>query len=111
RTFASGDPLVADVANAIEARYPGHVVGVNTLIGPEGELGSEADIVLQNAVIQVKSRGGKGATSQAVASQHFTDLPVIVYGPNLGIHVQRSLRAQGILVTTDRNVLLQTVKP
>src|ERR1051325_4025462 len=29
RTFTSSDPLVADLANKIEAAYPGHVVGVN----------------------------------------------------------------------------------
>ena len=33
RTFSSRDPLVANVANAIEARYPGHVLGVNITQG------------------------------------------------------------------------------
>lgn len=58
--FSSPDKHVADLANKIEDIYPGHVVGVNVSIRDEnGNLVTDADILLKNAVIQVKSGGGK----------------------------------------------------
>jgi len=110
--FASEDPLVADLANKIEARYPGHVVGVNRKIkDARGKIVTEIDIELQNANIQVKSGGGKGLTRQVIQTQVISDKPTIAFGPNLGVHVQRSVARQGALVTTDEYLLLEVIKP
>jgi len=74
RIFASEDPLVADLANKIEIRYPGHVVGVNRKIrDTRGKIVTEIDIELQNANIQVKSGGGKGLTRQVIQTQAISD--------------------------------------
>ncbi len=84
RTFTSTDPLVGSLANKIEAAYPGHVVGVNVPVrNAAGQLVTDADILLQNAVIQVKSGGGKGLTSQLIRTEQATGLPTIGYGPTL----------------------------
>jgi hypothetical protein len=112
RVFTSADPLVADVANAIERAYPGHVVGVNVpMYNANGQLVTDADILLQNSVIQVKSGSGKGLTSQLARTQTVTNLPVIGYGPNLGTHVVRGIqRAEG-LVTRSIQLLIEVVAP
>jgi hypothetical protein len=111
RTFTSPDPLVADLANEIEAAYPGHVVGVNVpLLNAAGEE-KEIDILLKNAVIEVKSGRGAGLTSQLAKAQALTDLPVIGYGPQLGVHVVRGIRAAGGLVTRDAQLLIDVVAP
>ena len=112
RTFTSDDPLVADLANKIEARYPGRMVGVNRKIrDTRGRVVTEIDIELQNANIQVKSGSGKGLTCQVVKTQAISDKPIIAFGPNLGRHVQRSAERQGVLVTTDENLLLEVIQP
>ena len=112
RTFTSSDPLVADLANSIEAAYPGHVVGVNVpMYNAAGELATDADILLQNAVIQVKSGSGAGLTSQLARTQAVTDLPVIGYGPQLGGAVFKGIQAAGGLVTRDAQLLIGVVAP
>jgi hypothetical protein len=112
RTFTSADPLVAELANAIEKAYPGHVVGVNVpLYDAAGNLVTDADILLKNAVIQVKSGAGKGLTSQLARTQAATTLPVIGYGPALGGSVVRGILRAGGLVTRDAELLLKVVAP
>jgi hypothetical protein len=112
RIFSSKDPLVADLANAIERAYPGHVVGVNVPLSKvTGELATDADILLHNAVIQVKSGGGKGLTSQMARTQPATKLPVIGYGPDLGGTLVQNINKSGGLVTRDSQFLIQLVAP
>ncbi|WP_210177871.1 hypothetical protein, partial [Methylosinus sp. 3S-1] len=112
RTFTSGDPLVADLANEIEAAYPGHVVGVNVPIrDTAGQLVTDADIQLQNAIIQVKSGGGKGLTSQVLRTEQATGMPTIGYGPSLKPSVVRSIEQAGGLVTRDKGLLIDVVRP
>jgi len=112
RRFVSEDPIVADLSNKIEDRYPGHVIGVNRRIrDTRGRIVTEIDIELQNANIQVKSGGGKGLTRQVISTQAVSAKPTIAFGPNLGIHVQTSVEKQGALVTTDENLLLEVIKP
>ncbi len=112
RTFTSADPLVADVANAIERAYPGHVVGVNVPItNTAGRLVTDGDIVLQNAIIQVKSGSGAGLTSQLLRTEAATGMPAIGYGPNLGGSVVKGIQATGGLVTRDKALLIQVVAP
>ncbi|MFD0430486.1 polymorphic toxin-type HINT domain-containing protein [Streptomyces zhihengii] len=54
RRFTSDDPDVAELANAIEERYPGHVVDVN-----HTRDGVEIDIETRNAIIEVKEATGR----------------------------------------------------
>ena len=44
---------------------------------------TDADVLLKNAVIQVKSGGGKGMTSQLSRTEQATGLPTLGYGPDL----------------------------
>ena len=112
RTFKSNDPLVADLANEIEAAYPGHVVGVNVPIhGPDGNVVTDADILLQNSILQVKSGGGKGLQRQLGVTEANTGMPTVGYGPNLKPSVVRGIERDGGLVTTDKDVLIEAVKP
>ncbi len=115
RVFTSTDPLVGDVANAIEARYPGHVIDVNVSVRrPDGSDLTDFDIELPNAIIQVKSGRGKGAASQATSTidaPATAGRPVIVYGPELGLHVVRDIEARGGLVTRSLDELLDVIGP
>jgi Pretoxin HINT domain len=112
RTFSSSDPLVADLANKIEAANPGHVVGVNVPIrNAAGELVTDTDILLQNAAIQVKSGGGKGLAAQLVRTEEATGLPTIGFGPTLKPSVVKNIQNYVGLVTKDEALLLEVVKP
>ena len=112
RTFASSDPLVADLANAIEKAYPGHVVGVNVpMTDAAGHLVTDADILLRNAVIQVKAGSGAGLTRQLARTQTATSLPVIGYGPRLGGTLVQNIGKAGGLVTRDQQFLIDVVAP
>jgi hypothetical protein len=112
RQLFSQDPLVGALANEIESRYPGHVVAVNKEITtPDGNVAAEFDIETQNAVIQVKSGGGKGLAKQILRTQVVTDKPVIGYGPNLKPSVVRQIQREGNLVITERDVLLDVIRP
>lgn len=112
RIFASTDPLVANLANKIEAAYPGHVVGVNVPVrNAAGQLITDADILLKNAVIQVKSGGGKGLTSQLIRTEQATGLPTIGFGPTLKPSVINGINRSGGMVTTDEALLIDVVRP
>ena len=82
--FTSTDPYVADTANAIEAKMPGQVVGVNKIMyKPDGTLLTDADIELKDVIIQVKSGTGKTLTSQMIKTATGTSKTVIGYTPDL----------------------------
>jgi hypothetical protein len=73
---------------------------------------TDADILLQNAVLQVKSGGSaQGLLLQLQKSEAATGLPSIGFGPNLPAGSLRALSQQGGLVTGDKNLLLQLIKP
>lgn len=100
-------PLVGDVATKIDAAYPSHVVGVNVPIcDASGRLVNDADTLLKNAVIQVKSGGGKGLTSQVQRTEQATGLPTIGYGPDLKPSI-----IKGCTATTCLQTLIDVVKP
>ena len=111
--WISTDPYVAALANKIESLYPGHVQGVNMpLRDASGHVVTDADILLNNAVIQVKSGGGKGLGSQVLRKTPAgSGLPVIGYGPALKPHVVQGIERGGGLVTTDETLLLEVIKP
>jgi RHS repeat-associated protein len=111
------DPLVPDLIEEINKRYPGHVrgQGVN-VVGWDAEKNAarvitDLDIVTRNAVIQVKSGSGKGALGQALRTQAAVDLPVIVYIPQAGRGVVRAVEREGIMATRDLDVLLDVIAP
>ena len=111
RTFTSNDPYVADLANKIEARYPGHVVAVNKPVyRADGSLLTDFDIETQNAVIQVKS-AGNGLADQMARTATGTNKVVIGYGPKLKPSVVKSIERQGGLVTKNESLLLDILKP
>jgi len=110
--FTSSDPLVGDLANKIEKLYPGLVKGVNVPVYDNaGRLITDADILLNNAIIQVKSGGGKGLLRQIVNTETATGIPTIGYGPNLKGSVVNGINQAGELVTTDLQLLLELIKP
>jgi RHS repeat-associated protein len=106
-------PLVGDLANEIEALYPDHVVGVNIgLRDAAGQLLTDVDIWTKNAVIQVKSgKSAQNILKQLQKSEAVTGLPAVGYAPNLPRNSLRTLSEQGALVTNDREVLLEIIKP
>ena len=88
------------------------MVSVNKEITtPDGNVAAEFDIETQNSVIQVKSGGGKGLAKQIQRTQMVTDKPVIGYGPNLKPSVVRQIQREGNLVTKERDVLLDVIRP
>ncbi|MFN8707566.1 MAG: polymorphic toxin-type HINT domain-containing protein [Planctomyces sp.] len=103
--FYSNDPHVANIANAIEAAYPGHVVGVNQMVG-----GSEVDILLKNAIIEVKGGNGKGLTKQILDRLNL-GLPVIGHAPNLGPHAAKSINEAGGIASKSLQELIEVVAP
>jgi hypothetical protein len=112
RTFASSDPLVGNLANKIEAAYPGHVIGVNVPVrNSAGQLITDVDILCKNCALQVKSGGGKGLMSQLQVTEQATGLPTIGYGPTLKPSVVKGIQNAGGLVTRDEALLIEVVKP
>ncbi len=112
RVFTSTDPLVGDLATEIEAAYSGHVMAVNEPIyDASGRVVTDADIVLRNAIIQVKAGRGAGLTRQVFVTEKATGKVTIGYGPSLGKHVVLGIEERGGLVTRDRSLLMQIVKP
>ncbi|EWC59269.1 hypothetical protein UO65_5426 [Actinokineospora spheciospongiae] len=106
------DPLVPELVEDINARYPGHVKAQGvTINGPDGKTLTDFDIVTGNAVVQVKSGNGKKALKQALATQEFTDYPVIAYVPDARGSVVKGLEKSGIMVTRDKEKLLQVLRP
>ncbi|MER5429660.1 hypothetical protein [Streptomyces sp. NPDC002588] len=90
----------------------GHVraQGVD-IVGADGQVLTDFDIVTRNAVVQVKTGSGKGVLKQALRTQSLTDYPVIVYLPQGRGSVIKSLEQAGIMVTRDKNVLLDILAP
>ncbi|WP_379157939.1 RHS repeat domain-containing protein [Paenibacillus sp. sgz5001063] len=112
RTFTSTDKYVGETANAIEARYPGKVVDVNKKVyRADGTPLTDYDIELDNAIIQVKQGGGKGATRQAINTASSTNKEVIVYLPDQSPNsaVVKGLQKEGFQVFTNEADLINHV--
>jgi hypothetical protein len=114
RVFTSGDPLVGQTATNIEKFLPGSVRDVNVPIKNDAiGKNSDADIMLKNGdVIEVKSGGGKGATSQVSnQSQIIGDSgEVIVYGPDLKPSVVKGIQRSGTKVFSNLDDLISYIK-
>ena len=110
--FTSRDPLVGDLANTLEAALPGLVAGVNVdALRSDGTKLTDYDIKLTDGtIIQVKSGGGKGLTSQMDATAAATGQRVIAYGPDLGGTLERSLKQRGYEVYRDPQSLINALR-
>ena len=108
RTFTSKDPLVGNLATNIDAIHPGKVVAVNKIVKDPttGKTITDFDIETDNAVIQVKSGGGKGLTTQMKNTSTATSKEVIAYGPKLKPSVIKSVEAAGYKIFTTEEELI-----
>ncbi len=108
RTFTSKDPLVGDLATNIDATHPGKVVAVNKIVKDPttGKTITDFDIETDNAVIQVKSGGGKGLTTQMKNTSTATSKEVIAYGPKLKPSVIKNVEEAGYKVFTTEKELI-----
>ncbi|MBP2281671.1 hypothetical protein H4W00_002484 [Psychrobacter sp. PL19] len=109
RTFESTDPHVADVANYIESKYPGLIKNVNVPVRRgDGSLITDADILLTNGtIIQIKSGGGKGLTSQIQRTETGTGAKTVGYGPDLKPSIVKNGQGK---VTKNIDELIEMVK-
>ena len=114
KIFTSTDPLVGETATTINNVLPGVVSDVNVPIkNATLNMSSDADIQLANGdVIEVKSGGGTGATTQVLNQQKIIgdSGEVIVYGPNLKGSVINGLQNAGVNVFTNMTDLLTYIK-
>jgi RHS repeat-associated protein len=112
RTFTSPDKYVGETANAIEAKYPGKVVGVNKVVkDSSGRILTDYDIELDNVIIQVKSGTAKGLTTQLGNTANTTDKTVIGYTPDLkpSSSVVKGGQKAGFDVYTNLDDLLNSI--
>jgi hypothetical protein len=114
RIFTSPDPIVGETATAIERALSGAVKDVNVPIENLSlRLKSEADIMLKSGdVIEVKSRGGKGATAQMINQAKIIgdSGEVIAFGPKLKPFVVKELQGAGFKVFKNLNDLVAYIK-
>ena len=111
RVFTSKDPLVGDVATAIDNAVPGKVVDVNQIVyRADGTILTDYDIVLDNMIIQVKSGGGKGLTKQLIASAQSSGKTAVGYVPDIKPSVYKEATRNGYNVFTDLESLIEYIK-
>ena len=108
--FQSKDPLVGDVANAIDNASPGSVVGVNTIVyRNDGSILGDLDVELRNIIIEVKSGGGNGLTKQLTKLKKYSDKIVVAFAPNVKSSVMREATQNGFNVFKSLNDLIDYV--
>ncbi len=110
RLFASQDPYVAGTANAIEAVFPGRVVGVNGMRPMSNGLSREVDIDLGNLLVQVKSGNARGLTGQIDKTQRTTGVPTIGYAPGISDAGWRNAASEGIVILRSQDELIAYLK-
>ena len=109
------DPYLSAVVDAIEEAYPNLVQDVNYEIYRGNNQWVEIDIETMNAIIEVKSGGGTGFTSQVQARLggvlNPDGKPVIGYGPDLKHSVIQSINRAGGIGTRDLRTLIEILRP
>jgi YD repeat-containing protein len=112
--WTSGDPHVASIANAIEARFPGHVADVNVdVVGSSGRV-REVDILLQDGtILQVKEGKARGLNKQLTETQNDfpNDVVIGVHPDNRGRSFQHSIDAAGNTSSSDVSDVIDVVAP
>jgi len=97
KVWTGKDPYVADMANAIEQKFPGKITGIEKdLLKPEGGRLTDLDIEFDNLIIQVKSGTGQGLLTQMNKSAT-TGKTVISLTPDISqsSRVLKDVRAAG----------------
>jgi len=109
RTFVSNDKYVAQLANAIEARFPGLVKGVNLEVDNLNGSTRELDVVLNSLDILIQVRSGRktGVIGQIMSTITTTGKKVIGYAPDVSNRVIYDARKKGIQLFNDIDKLLQ----
>ena len=85
-----------------DVNVPGH--------NAAGELRTDFDVELTDAVIQVKSGSGKGIGAQVTRTQEVTTKQVIVYAPKMGSHAQAEATRRGAKVFTSKDELIKYLR-
>ena len=110
-TWESTDPLVGDLANSIDDAMPGKVIDVNKVVkNTDGRIVTDFDIELDNAVIQVKSGGGKGLTTQLKNTSSVTTKEVVAYVPDAKPSIIKSVLENDYKIFTDIEDLINYLK-
>lgn len=118
RFFFSSDPDVGELATEIESQFPGLVKEVNKIVFDPvtGKRVTDLDIVLENAVIQVKSGDPGNLIDQIQKSEKATGLPTIGFGKKvrggfLSTKVGENFVGEELLVTSDKEILFEVIQP
>jgi RHS repeat-associated protein len=106
RVFTSQDPLVGELATAIDASSPGIVRAVNTIM--QGATKSaEIDIVAGSTIIQVKSANATGMIAQMQRTiQQYPGYRIVGYAPDMRPGALRGAQRQGLTIYTDTHSLI-----
>ena len=105
------DPYVPELANSIEAKFPGRVQAVERDIIIDDIKKTDFDIELDSIVIQVKSGKGKGLVNQMKRTAALTDKTVISYTPDIkqSAAVLRGVRKEGFNTFTELEDILDFI--
>ena len=109
-TIMSNGRYVGETVIAIEERFPGRVVAVNRdMFKPDGSNLTDADIELDNIIIQVKSGSGKKLTDQIKRTATGTKKTVIGYVPDLNPSsaLVKGVKAKGFEIFTKPEELME----
>lgn len=109
RVFTSKDPLVGDVATALDAAEPGSVLGLNQNIDTLHGAYREVDIELADIVIQVKSGPAGGITAQIERTAVQTGRTVIGYAPDMPAAAWANAARNGVPVARTIDELLALI--
>ena len=114
RAHQRRDPLVPEVFEAIENRFPGCVQNVNHSYFDEN-LGHrrELDIITSHAIVEVKSGTAKRSLKQLVGQSKYAksvNKDYIVYAPSISTARQREYNKHGIKIARTMQELLNSLK-
>ncbi len=112
--FFSSDPLVQSTINSIESANPGSIYAVESIIKNPitNKTVTDFDIVLEKHIIEVTGGSGKGKLAQIKERiQPSTTKEVVLFGPNIGGAVEKSLKSNNIKVFKNVDDLIKYVTP
>ena len=108
--WSSADPLVGNLANQLEAAFPGRITGVNTNVPMSNGLLREVDIELGDIVVQVKSGNARGLTGQIETSVSTTGRRVVGYAPDMPPGAWENAARQGIPIARSLDELIAIIR-
>lgn len=110
RWFVSSDPLVGDLANAIEDALPGRIKDVNVNVLMNDGRPREVDLDLGDIVVQVKTDKARGLTGQMIETAETTGLQVVGYAPTMPDGAWANAARQGLAVARTPEELIAILK-